>query len=48
LWLATGDERGMTFSPLFDVLLLKNALEAVNMLNGGSADFKIAAIVWEH
>ena len=36
LWLATGDQRGMTFSHMFDVGNRDEAMLAVNMLNGGS------------
>jgi len=47
MWLP--NHEGVTaFHRMFDVLCLSHALEAVNMLNGGSAEFVTASIVWEH
>jgi hypothetical protein len=42
-WLATGDTRGCSFSKMFQVENLMQAINAVNVLNGGQldADFKV-------
>ena len=46
LWLATGDSRGCTFSPLFDCPDFKAATVAVNMLNGGQPH--LLEVIKEH